>query len=107
MKFLNLPPHAINVEVQTGDFPLCIPPSGILPRVKTETRTVGETDGIRLTSTEAYEIVDLVPEEEGVMLIVSAMVRTAAPERKDLVSPSGLTRDAAGRVTGCTGFDIN
>jgi hypothetical protein len=36
-----------------------------------------------------------------VYYIVSAMVRAALPDRKDLLVPSQQVRDDAGRVVGC------
>jgi hypothetical protein len=39
--------------------------------------------------------------------IVSAMVRMALPDRKDLASPAGLVRDASGNITGCEALEIN
>lgn len=42
--------------------------------------------------------------EEGIYLLVSAMVREALPLRKDLVSPGQLLRDDDGNVIGCLGL---
>jgi len=47
--------------------------------------------------------------ESDTILVVSAMVRSACPERLDLVSPGSgresLIRDASGAVIGCRDFD--
>ena len=52
--------------------------------------------------------VEGLPEQAGgVLLIVSAMVRCAAPERRDLVSPADFARDEKGNIVGCRSFDIN
>ena len=46
-------------------------------------------------------------EQPDVLLIVSAMVRQALPDRKDLASPGDLVRDENGAVIGCGNLIIN
>lgn len=46
-------------------------------------------------------------EEEGVYLVVSAMVRTSLPHRRDVLSPLELVTDEGGRVIGCRAFARN
>lgn len=49
-----------------------------------------------------------VPEpEEGVFYVVSALVRLAAPERTDFLSPGPLVRGADGQPIGCRGLTRN
>jgi len=45
------------------------------------------------------------PEQvSGVAYIVSALVRSAYPDRTDLLIPHGLVRDDDGNIIGCRGF---
>jgi len=51
---------------------------------------------------ETYGQVEGLPgPEDGTLYIVSALVRLALPERKDLVSPGECVRDSQGRVVSC------
>ena len=49
---------------------------------------------------------DLCDEMDGVILIVSTLVKNASPDRKDLVSPGELIRNEAGQPVGCKGFCV-
>ena len=62
---------------------------------------------LELYAQEYGEVTGLPPEEEGVVLVVSGLVRAALPEREDLASPGGLVRDEKGRVVGCTHLVTN
>lgn len=103
---INLTPH--DVSVHTGSGIVTIPRSGIVARVS-EARRPGhsiEHDGHTLLVEESSfgEVVDLPSPEAGVHLLVSALVRSACPDRPDLVSPGPLVRDADGRAVGCRGL---
>lgn len=60
---------------------------------------------------QTIAIENLPPEEGGVYLIVSAMVRAACPDRKDLLSPGtgkgSVVRDAEGKIVGVNDLDCN
>jgi len=105
MKLINLTPHEIN---------LCgtrIPASGYVARVTSHRHQTGEIE-VDGKSVPTYSItfgavVGLQPEQDGIGYIVSAMIRSAAPERRDVYSPADLQRDAAGVVIGCGSLDSN
>ena len=120
---INLMPHPCNVltNEETGLI-VSIKASGTIARVATEVvagGTVGElfngctthqvVDGIKTFKTTVGDVVDLPAQVGGVVLIVSAMVRThpSVCNRLDLVSPTGLIRDSEGMVMGCKGFNTN
>jgi hypothetical protein len=100
MNLINLTPHAIN-ETTTG---ATFAPSGTVARVSTTLTPAGEVAGIPLFSRAFGEVVDLPAPVEGVLLIVSALVADASPDRLDLVSPGELVRDDKGQPVGCKGF---
>lgn len=99
MRLVNLTPHVINV----GN--LAIAPSGAIARVASATEVVEQifVDGnaVDIVQTKFGSPQGLPAPEEGVYFLVSSLVRLAAPERVDLLSPGEQTRDAQGRVTGC------
>ena len=99
--FVNLTPHEIHLPTGT------IPPSGALARCEEESVAAGTIDGVPALTRRYGAVHDLPPFHEGVWLIVSHMCRVACPERLDLVSPGDLTRDADGRITGCTNLIVN
>ena len=102
MKIKNFTPH--NVVVIVNETKIVIPSDGIA-RV-TETKTVApsiDVDGVAVeTFVSAFgEVENLPPQEEGVMVIVSALVASAAKGRDDLLVPGELVRDDGGNIVGC------
>jgi len=72
--------------------------------VSTSLAPLGEVNGIPLFSRAFGEVIGLPAPAEGVLLIVSALVADASPDRLDLVSPGELVRDDKGQPVGCKGF---
>ena len=116
VRFVNLTPHALNIELRAGDI-FILPPSGTVARVAMETRKRGGLalpgfGVVNLTTTVPGEVTGLPPPvvrggEEGVWYIVSALVRLAVPERRDVLSPGDLIRDENGNPRGCRGLVMN
>mgnify|MGYP003348687737 CR=1 FL=1 len=102
MRFLNLTPHPIVVVGGPT-----IPPSGTVARCATVSRSAGEHQGVALVRATFGEVVDLPDPEEGVLLVVSALVRAAVPHRGDVASPGDLVRDGSGAVIGCRNLVVN
>ena len=105
MIFLNLTPHAVNVNG------LSIPPSGKVARIGQSREKVSSFlfDGtqIELYRSKFGQTVDLPEQAPDTFVIVSAMVRTANPNRLDLLSLVELQLDVAGQIVGCKNFDCN
>ena len=104
--FLNLTPHTVKVLNNDGSF-VELKPCGIVPRISTESKLVGHCLNVPIFKTQFGETRDLPIEKQNIFLIVSAMIRSAHPDRKDLISPKGLIRDDNGSIIGCEGFDMN
>jgi len=105
MTLINLTPHEV---VLCG---IKIPASGQQARVAMTRQQTGTLE-INGTAVPIYRTVlgtvtGLPEAAEGIGYIVSAMVRSAAPERRDLYSPADLQRDATGAVIGCGSLDSN
>lgn len=103
---LNLTPHALNIHSLDGSVKT-LPPSGQVARCSSTTTQVGEFDGLPLFSTTFGDVVGLPDPQDGVLMVVSALVRQAVPHRKDVVSPGELVRDADGNPVGCKGLTVN
>ena len=101
MKIVNCTPHAINFVNDTGEVIRTIEPSGILPRVSSSIEVVGEIDGIPDESTSYGDVVDLPEKQDGVILVVSAMVASRLPDRDDLRIPGRQVRNDRGQIIGC------
>lgn len=106
MQILNLTPHTLNVQTVGGEF-VELPPTGTVPRVSQTRECVGEVNGIALNATSFGEVEGLPEQQEGVLLVVSALVRNALPSRTDLASPGMLIRNEDGQPVGCDGLDVN
>ena len=98
---VNLTPHAITV-VGHGE----IPTAGLVPRVAMKTKAAGLVAGFPTSFTEYGEVEGLPSGIEGVYLIVSQMLKSACPDRTDLLYPAELVRDEKGNITGCKSLGI-
>ena len=106
MKLINCTPHALNIHHVDGILELA--PSGILPRlaVSREFRDpIYGPDGevITVVRSSLGAITDLPDQQDGVILITSALVADAA-KRSDVMSPGELVRDGKGVIIGCLGL---
>ena len=110
MKFINLTPHEIRVVRPDGGTAV-FPPSGQVARCteKSVQRAEVSHQGVTipLVGKEFGEGVGLPDPEEDSLLIVSALVRTAAPGRSDLVTFGDLVRNEAGQPIGCSSLVCN
>lgn len=97
IKILNFTPHAINI---VGETTRTIESSGLI-RLEMNTESVTTLEGIPVTKTVFGEPVGLPEQVEGTFYIVSQLVKTALPERADLLVPAEVVRDDKGRILGC------
>jgi hypothetical protein len=98
-RFENLTPHVVNIFDENGE-KVSVQPSG-LARVSSNQTVRLVANGIKIV-TESYGEVQGLPDAKfGTFYIVSAMVRLACPDRKDLLSPGSLVRDSEGNIIGC------
>ena len=105
-KIVNMTPHELNIVTSSGAT-VILAPAGVVPRLAVTRESLpglqtelGEIGVVRPT---LGEIENLPAPEEGVVLIVSALVAGAAA-RRDVMSPGELVRDPAGIVIGCKGL---
>ena len=103
MKFVNLTPHDITVVLGFLDHKTFFK-SGTIARVSQVTAVARTVDGINISTATFGPVVGLPERDDGTLYIVSGMVKSAATDRSDLVSPGELVRDDSGNVIGCKGF---
>jgi len=107
MNILNLTPHAVRILSPDGTEITTLPPSGEIARVSVTRVSGSPIAGLPVFHSSFGAVVGLPPAVEGTALVVSAMVRSACPARRDVFSPGELRRDAAGQPTGCVGLEGN
>lgn len=107
MNIKNMTPHSVKLLKDDGSI-VEIRPESIPARVEIIIEPLKLIDGINLvfTTYNSDEAAKVLPEIEGVYYIVSNVVKQAFPDRKDLLSPSGLIRDFAGNVVCCKYLSI-
>lgn len=106
MTITNLTPHTLTILV-SDDETRSIPPSGTVARCSASSTPAGDHDGIPLARTSYGAVTDLPEPQDGVLYVVSGLVRAAVPSRTDVASPGELVRDPDGRVIGCRNLVVN
>ena len=103
MKLKNFTPHNVVIVINETT-KIVIPSDGIARVTETKTATPSiDVDGVIIETFKSSfgEVENLPPQEEGVMVIVSAMAADAAKDRNDLLVPGELVRDNDGNIIGC------
>ena len=108
-KIVNLTPHKINVRTSGEEQAF---ESAGLARVDSEVVELDTVNGIPTQKTTFGEVYGLPEQSNDTMYIVSQLVLSALPERKDLLAPAtgpkdNAVRDDAGRIIAITRFNRN
>lgn len=75
-------------------------------RLSMETVRRGWAGNVPLSHTVFGEPYNLPEQEQGVLLIVSQLVKNAIPWRRDLIVPAEVVRDESGIIVGCQSFGL-
>ena len=94
----NYTPHPINILGEHGI--ITIPSTGLI-RLKATTVADEHIMCCPTSRTVFGEPEGLPPYEEGTYYIVSQLVKSALPERADLLVPAEVVRDEGGNIIGC------
>lgn len=103
---INMTPHDVvvfdanNVEIARYKT------SGNLIRLSQKTVVVGDLNGIPTVRVEFGDPEGLPEFNADTVYIVSAFVKSALPDRADLIVPSKPVRDEEGRIIGCQAFGV-
>lgn len=104
---INMTPHAVGIVDGQNNLVMTIPACGNMIRLKTSTVSAGfEVNGVPVTKTVFGEPEGLPEHVEGTYIIVSQLVKSALPERKDLLVPAEVVRDSSGNILGCKSLGI-
>jgi len=105
MKIKNYTPHPINIVDAENNSVLSLPSEGIV-RLKASTEPAGTIAGIPVTRTVFGQPEGLPEYSDGTFYIVSQIVKSALPQRNDLLVPAEVVRDAAGNIIGCKSLGV-
>lgn len=103
---INMTPHDVVMYGNDNRAFRTFPASGKLIRLFQKNETVGDIDGIPTIKVVFGEPEGLPEYNPDIIYIVSAFVKSALPDRTDLVVPSDPVRDPDGRIIGCRAFGI-
>lgn len=102
---VNLTPHPVNVILDDGSN-ITIDPSGVVPRCSAANNIIAPG----FTQSILGDVTGLPDKKDGVLLIVGALIRSACPDRDDLIgpdtSPTGAVRNDQGQIIGVRGFQF-
>ena len=103
----NMTPHPITIlDVDKKTVIRTIESSGLI-RLQAYTVSAGFTvDGCRISRTEFGQPEGLPNEEPDTFYIVSQLVKSALPNRSDLLVPAEMVRDEKGNIVGCCSLGI-
>ena len=100
---INLTPHDLNIV--HGDLITIVKAENTPARVSSKVEVIGYlNNGIPLYDTVYGEVIDLPQPQDGVIYVVSRIVKNCVPDRKDVLVPGNLLRDDKGNVIGCNGL---
>lgn len=101
---INMTPHPIQVLAKHDGFftnLMNFPKGESSIRLAMSTVAMEAIDGVATSTTVFGEPQGLPEYNEGVFYIVSQLVKSALPQRRDLLVPAEVVRDANGVILGC------
>lgn len=101
MTIINMTPHPVMIVDREGNEIKRFETAGQI-RLASQTVAGEAIEGIPTSKTVFGEAVGLPEEpEHGKYYIVSQLVKSALPGRRDLLVPAEVVRDASGNIIGC------
>jgi hypothetical protein len=104
-KIINKTPHSVYILGEDLSIVRMFPKSAGMIRVEELVTKTAPIDGVPTCSTAWGDTVDVPPYTQGVYYIVSQLVKTALPHRKDFLVPKDIVRDSEGGILGCKCLD--
>ena len=102
---VNLTPHSLNIIAADGST-VDVQPSGDIARVASTSAVVATVNGININKQTFGDVTGLPAAQDGVVLIVSRMVKDRVPDRADVLVPGAPVRDAEGKVISANGLSL-
>lgn len=106
-KIINKVPHPIYILDEENRVLHTFPKSNGMIRLAQVTNLIGDINGIPISET-VFGAPDKLPLFKlNTFYIVSNLVKTALPDREDLLTPSNIVRNEEGVIIGCLSLDIS
>ena len=107
-EFINLTPHILNLIAADGSTVYNIAPegNGNIARVSSSSTIVDTINGINVYRQTFGKVVDLPDAQDGIIYIVSRMVKDRVPDRNDVLVPGAPVRDSEGKIIGANGLSL-
>lgn len=107
-EFKNLTPHMLNIIAADGSTIYNIAPegNGNIARVSSTSNVVGTINGINVSRQTFGKVMGLPDAQDGVVYIVSRMVKDRVPDRNDVLVPGASVRDENGVTIGANGLSL-
>lgn len=99
-------PHAIDIVGEDNLIIKTFPKGEKMIRLAASTVLAFEKDNIRFTKTVFGQAEGLPEYQEGIHYIVSQIVKSAFPERSDLLVPAEVQRNSEGNIIGCKSLGV-
>lgn len=104
---INKTPHPVNICNTEGKIIRTYPKAEAPIRLAAKTIPAGSLeDGTPLTKTDFGKPEGLPDYQEGTFLIVSQIVKSALPNRTDLLVPAEVVRDTTSNIIGCKSLGL-
>lgn len=103
---INMTPHPVNIVDEDGNVVETFSKSDQMIRLSQQIQSAGMVSGIPLTKTVFGEAENLPALKKGRFFIVSQLVKSALPDRPDLLVPAEVVRDDDGNIVGCRSLGI-
>ncbi|DAZ85539.1 TPA_asm: hp [Altiarchaeum virus] len=98
-------PHNITIVDAGGNVKRTIKSDGVA-RLKAMIERSGDIDGVPTSKTVFGTLEGLPSQQEGVFFVVSQIIKSAYPQRTDLLVPAELIRDKEGVILGCQSLGV-
>ena len=107
-EFKNLTPHMLNIIAADGSTIYNIAPEGNdnIARVSSISNIVGTINGINVSRQTFGKVMGLPDPEDGIVYVVSRMVKDRVPDRNDVMVPGAPVRDSEGKIIGANGLSL-
>lgn len=105
-EIINMTPHPINLVDEDGTIYKTFPKGERVIRLASFTELVEVVDGVRFTKTVFGEAEGLPFYSRNILYIVSQLVKSAFPNRTDLLVPSEIYRTPEGIIVGCKSLGL-
>ena len=103
---INATPHDVTIVDESGSILFIFTKTDICIRLSAKVEHTGNLDGIPISQTVFGKPEGLPDYEFGVYYIVSQLVKSALPHRKDLLVPAEVVRDSNNNIIGCKSLGI-